>query len=214
MRPSLITSGLILLALLSSGCATPKTIDAAVDSYRQLKDQITAYEPVGDAKIDGLARPFVTSAIQLKADVDMEFKAIEANPICKHLGNVEPSKVADAYRALPPAERRAVDEAIAAAAKADGSRLDTLMKQVVDLGVAGGKLALEINDAAKGGAGGAAGIGTSLFNAASGPGGKAVEQVNRSVEFCPAAEAMISNYRATTEQTAAAVKSNIEKAQS
>lgn len=214
MRNILATTGLILIALFATGCATPKDIDGAVDSYKKLKNQVTEYEPVGDAKIDGVARPFVTSAIQLKADVDKEYLAIEANPIRQILGDVEPSKVPAAYRALPPEKRQAVDAAVAAAAKADNARLDNLLKQVIDLGVAGGKLAIELNDAAKGGAGGAASIGTTVFNAASGPGAKAGEQIKRSVEFCPAAEAMISNYRSTITEVAAAIKGNVEKAQS
>jgi hypothetical protein len=214
MRNILATTGLILIASIVTGCAAPKNIDEAVAAYEKLEGQVTAYEPVGDAKIDGLARPFVTSAIQLKADVDKEHKAIEANPISKEFGKLSPSEVPAAYAALSAERRKAIDDAAAAAAKADSSRLDNLLKQVVDLGVAGGKLVVEINDAAKGGAGGTAGIGESVFKAASGPGGKAAAQVNRSVEFCPAAEAMINHYRATVSEIAAAIQSNIRKAQS
>ena len=214
MNYSICFSGLVLFASILQGCASPKNIDEAVATYEKLESGIKQYEPVGDAKIDGLARPFVTGALQTKADVDKEAAAISANPISKLLGTVTPDKVNEAFAALPAADRAAVEKAAAASKEADGQRLDNLVKQLVDLGQAGAKLAIEINDVAKGGSAGAAGMGASIFNGASGPGGKAISQVNRSIEFCPAAEAMIRNYRSVSQEVAKSIAANAGKAQS
>ena len=214
MKYSLLFSGLVLFASVLQGCASPKNIDEAVATYTKLESGIKQYEPVGDAKIDGLARPFVTGALQTKADVDKEAAAISANPISKLLGTVAPDKVSEAFAALPAADRAAVEKAAAASKEADGQRLDNLVKQLVDLGKAGGQLAIEINDVAKGGSAGAAGMAGSIFNAANGPGGKAISQVKSSVEFCPAAEAMIRNYRSVSEAVAKSIAANAQKAQS
>ena len=214
MKYPTFLSGLVLLASVLQGCASPKTIDEAVATYTKLESGIKQYEPVGDAKIDGLARPFVTGALQTKADVDKEAAGISANPISKLLGTVAPDKVNEAFAALPAADRAAVEKAAASSKEADGQRLDNLVKQLVDLGQAGVNLAIEINDVAKGGSAGAVGIGESIIKGASGPGGEALAQVKRSVEFCPAAEVMIRNYRLVSQEVAKSIAANVGKAQS
>jgi hypothetical protein len=214
MKYSLLFSGLVLFASVLQGCASSNNIGEAVQAYRALKSEIKQYEPVGDAKIDGLARPFVTGALQTKADVDKEAAAISANPIIQLLGTVAPDKVSQAFAALPAADRAAVEKAAAASKEADGQRLDNLVKQLVDLGQAGAKLAIEINDVAKGGSAGAANIGASILKGASGPGEKAISQVNRSIEFVAPAKEMIEYYRGLCDTVAKDIAANVRKAQS
>jgi hypothetical protein len=214
MRNLVLFSGAILLALLMHGCASSETITAADEAYLKLEPGLKEYEPVGDAKIDGLARPFVTGAIQLRKDVEKEFAAIKGSPLASKMGKFSEKDWQSGYESLSKEDQASVKAYIESAEKADSARLDTLLNQVVDLGVAGGKLAIELQDAAKGGAGGAAGIGQSLFNAASGPGGKAAAQVKSSVEFCSAGEELIRRYRESLKRGAEVVRKNMEKAAS
>jgi phospholipase/lecithinase/hemolysin len=196
------------------GCASSDTIASADEAYQKLDPEIKEYEPVGDAKIDGLARPFVTGAIQLRKDVEKEFAAIKGSPLAQKMGKYSAEDWQRGYESLSKEEQASVKAYVESAEKADSARLDALLTQVVDLGVAGGKLAIELQDAAQGGAGGAAGIGQSIFNAASGPGGKAAGQVKDSVEFCSAGEALIRRYRESLKRGAEVVRKNIEKAAS
>jgi hypothetical protein len=215
MRNILHFSGTVLLALVMQGCATTAVdLEKVGIEYDDLKKQMTDYEPVGDAKIDGLARPFVTSANQLSLEFDKVKKEYNANPITVHFKNVSPSKYAEAYEALKPEEKAKVDEARRALKDADTGRLNSLLKQLTDLGIAGGRLALEIKDASGGGSGGAMALGNSLVKAASGPGGKAIEQVNRGVKMADNARIMIDWYLRTPAEVDKAIEQNARKAQS
>jgi hypothetical protein len=168
-------SGLILLASMCTGCASPQTTDGAEGRYKKLAEFLVEYEPVGDATIDGLARPFVTGAIKLRADVEKEHKRISASEANKELGRVKAEDFAEAFEKLEPAKRQALAAEAAAAKTADDARVNSLMKQLTDMGMAGVKLGVDIHNATQGNAGGVADLGLKLL---SGPGKKAAAQVH------------------------------------
>jgi hypothetical protein len=207
MRNILLFSGTVLLALVMQGCATTA-------SYKELKDRLVDYQPVDDAKLDGLARPFVTAAFQTKADVEKASAEIEGSPIEKLLGNEKPENAAKAYRALAPEQRDAIDKWLAARTKADSTRLENLGKQLADLALAGGRLALEITDAANGGGGGAAGLLGTGMNALGEKGQKVKNQVETATQFCEVSAKLISDYETKAAQVREAKESNTRKAQS
>jgi hypothetical protein len=213
MNLQLLSSGLILAAISLQGCAQHKHYRDASDTYGKLKAEISDYEPVGDPKIDGLAKPFVTGAAQLRRDFEKAKAEMDASPVTKHFGGLDESEYAKAYAALSPAEKKLVDDALQQAAKADKGKFDTLLKQLADLAVAGGRLTLEINDAAKGGAGGAAGLAASAGNLVSGPGKKAVAQVDEALRFGSAATKLIEQYTSLPGKVATAIDQNVRKAQ-
>lgn len=215
MRNILATTGLILIALFATGCASaPPNLTEAYKQYDALDDSVKAYEPVGDAKLDGLARPFVTSAIQLKADVEKEVANIKGSPIQKLLGNVNPENASDAFAALKPEERAALARSVAESKKADEARIGNLVKQMADLAAAGVQLAVEIQNASKGGGAGAAGFASTLGNALSEEGTKAVSQVKNSFAFCEPATAIMKHYRSMMDTVEKANEDNARKAQS
>jgi hypothetical protein len=211
MRNILLFSGTALLALAMQGCATPNTVSGGHENYQKLAADLKEYEPVGDVKIDGLARPFVTSAIQLRADVDKESTKLLASEASKELGRTSPENFEQAFNALEPEKRKSLIAEAEAAERADGARLESLLKQLADLGVAGGKLVIDIQSASKGNAGGAAETAANLFG---GPGKNAIGQVNAAMDFGVAANDLISSYRKLNAQIRAANESNVKKAQS
>lgn len=211
MNLKLVSAGLILAAISLQGCA--QTYKEAADTYRSLKADIGAYEPVGDPKIDGLAKPFVTEAGKLQAEFDKVKAEMEASPLTKNFGDLSESDYAKAYAALSPADKKLVDDALRSAAKADKARTEAMMTQLADLAVAGGRLTVEIKDAAGGGAGGAGALASTAGNLAGGAGKQAIAQVEEAIKFSNAAKMMIEQYSSLPGKIAKAIETNVRKAQ-
>ena len=213
MRHILHTTGLLLLAFIVQGCATPERFDQAVEIYEKLDPQVVEYQPVGDSKIDGLCRPFMTSANQFKAEVAKEYAAIAGTPVSKKFNKLTPEEIPDAYAKLDDTDRKAVDDWVRSSAKADSTRTANMLKQAEDLAKAGAQLAIEIVNASKGGAGGTAGLISSVASAMSEQGQKAKAQVDTATDYIGASQKMISTWQKVSAKVTETVNANIRKAQ-
>ena len=210
---STIRLGLIaLLAAAFTGCKTAE--------YANLNEMnqawITAnnngpkeYTPVNDTKIDGIAGPFVKQAVQLRLDVAKAAASSKASPLVELMGGVGTSDFKKQYANLKPADQELINKYMKTKGAADQGSMKTLLAQVTDLATAGANIAVELQSAAKGDAGG---LLNSAVKAASGPGADAAKQVNAAIEFCPVAKAVIKEYDEAWDAVEAASKENSAKA--
>jgi hypothetical protein len=210
MLNNLFSTGLILLAMAVptlAGCKySPENIREAFKDYSQLKQDggVPDYKPTGDATIDGILSVPVKQAHQYQLEFDRWASAADASPIVAKFGGKSPEDIEKDLDAMSPADRKTVEEAVAAAKAQEQGQLKTLLTQATE--VAKG-LSVAVAKVQKGDAGGMLQSGAAL----AGPGKDAIAQANQAIKFCDMAVAMIDFYKKEADELDKVIKRNSQR---